>query len=97
LYRLYGYFPLDDVMKYKTLLESFCRHRDRVVCDIPDPKDGDAERYAVLACVTYFLVQAFNARVRMGLARDAPSLLTEEQILHYQNMPESEKKYESVP
>jgi len=33
----------------------------------------------------------------MGLARDAPSLMTEEQILHYQNMPEFEKKYESVP
>jgi len=97
LYRLYEYFLLDDVMKYRNLLESFCRHRDWAVCDIPDPKDELAERYAALACVTYFLVHAFNARIQMGLAREAPSLMTEEQILYYQDMPESEKKYESVP
>jgi len=33
----------------------------------------------------------------MGLARNVPSLTTEGQILHYQTMPESDKKYESVP
>lgn len=43
---------------------------------IPDPKDPDPERYAMLAVLPYYLVVAFNRLIERGLPRGSPAIIT---------------------
>ena len=97
LYRLYECFVLDKVISYRNLLEWFWRRHQWPICEIPDPRDQDPARYAFLACVTYLMVRSFNARVSIGLARDAPAIMSTEVIEEAKRRPHDEKLYESVP
>ncbi|KAG8691517.1 hypothetical protein FRC09_011598 [Ceratobasidium sp. 395] len=53
------------------MLESayFWRHGDWPIHNIPDPKDPDPIRYAVLASLVEELVDAFNFKIELGLRR----------------------------
>lgn len=79
LYRLYELIVLDKVLSYRNALEAFWRTRNWPIQEIEDPKDDDPERYAVLAGCTYLLMRSFNQRVKLGLRRDMPSLITPEE------------------
>jgi hypothetical protein len=97
LYRLYEYVLLDRPQPIRNALEEFWRKRDWPVASIPDPKDDDPERYACLAGCTYLLVRAFNARVKLGLDRQMPSLLLPEEAEMLKRRPENERNWEKVP
>ena len=51
LYRIYEHIMLDQHIEIRNELEAFWFKSDWKVCDIPDPKDPDPERYAVLSCI----------------------------------------------
>lgn len=53
------------------MLESsyFWRHRDWSMQDIPDPRDPDPVRYAMLASLVEEMVEAFNYKIGLGLRR----------------------------
>ncbi|KAL8705185.1 MAG: hypothetical protein Q9201_001685 [Fulgogasparrea decipioides] len=84
LYRLYEFLVVDDVTGYRNMLEYFCKQHTWAVCDIPDPKDGDPSR-------------AFNERVKLGLVRNIPAIMSPEQAEEYRTAPESSKTYEKGP
>ncbi|KAL4923222.1 uncharacterized protein BDV17DRAFT_16812 [Aspergillus undulatus] len=98
LYRLYECFVLDKVFGYRNYLKWFWRQPQWSISDIPDPQDQEEPaRYAFLACVTYLMVRSFNARVKLGLTRDAPAIMTLEEIEEAQNRKEEDRPYEKVP
>lgn len=97
LYRFYEFVVLDNVTNYRNCLEAFWRQRDWPVHDIPDPQDPDPERYAFLAGCTYLMVRAFNARVKLGLDRSMPSLITPQEAEELRNLPDELRRYERVP
>ena len=70
---------LDQNIEMRNELEAFWFQRDWKVCDIPDPKDPDLERYAVLAVIPTLLMLAFNKRIELGLSRHAPAIFTRDQ------------------
>ncbi|KAL9002476.1 MAG: hypothetical protein Q9188_004594 [Gyalolechia gomerana] len=97
LYRLYEFLVVDDVTGYRNTIEYFCKQRTWAVCDIPDPQDPDPCRYAFLACLPALLKAAFNERIKLGLVRDVPAIMSPEQAEAYRTAPESSKTYEEVP
>ena len=97
LYRLYEYLIIDHVTGYRNQLEYFWRQRGWAVSDIPDPKDGDPARYAFLACIPALLVSSFNERIKLGLARETPAIISPEEAEELRTRPESSKKYEELP
>ncbi|SPQ25694.1 3230e342-3fdc-4a15-9c09-c0bf88d306b1 [Thermothielavioides terrestris] len=97
LYRFYEFVVLDSVTNYRNSLEAFWRRRDWAVRDIPDPQDPDPERYAFLAACTYLMVRAFNARVKLGLDRSMPSLITPDEAEELRRRPDHLRNYERVP
>ncbi|TPX13866.1 uncharacterized protein E0L32_005810 [Thyridium curvatum] len=97
LYRLYELIVLDKVLSYRNALEAFWRTRNWPIQEIEDPKDDDPERYAVLAGCTYLLMRSFNQRVKLGLRRDMPSLITPEEAEMLRQIPDESRPYEAVP
>lgn len=97
LYRLYEFIVLDRVIDYRNCLESFWRHREWALQDIPDPKDDDAERYAFLAGCTFLLQRSFNERVKLGLRRDNPALITPEEAEAARSVPQHLRSWEKAP
>ncbi|RDL34679.1 Uncharacterized protein BP5553_07807 [Venustampulla echinocandica] len=75
LYRMYEYTVLGYNTGLRTEIESFFNHPNWLVADIPDPKDPDPARYAILAVLPQFLVEAFNRLIRRGLPRNAPTII----------------------
>jgi hypothetical protein len=97
LYRLYEFIILDKVFDYRNALEAFWRQHQWAIQAIPDPKDSSPERYAFLAGCTYLLARSFNQRVKLGLQRGMPSLITPEEAEEARNVPDHLRRYESVP
>lgn len=97
LYRLYEFIVLDGVFDYRNTLEAFWRRREWPVQEIPDPGDQDAQRYAFLAACTYLVVRSFNQRVKLGLRRDNPPLITPEEADAARNVPDHLRQWEAVP
>ena len=97
LYRLYELLVIDDVIGYRNTLEYFCKQRTWAVREIPDPQDDDPARYAFLACLPALLKAAFNERIKLGLVRDIPAIMSPEQAEAYRTAPESSKTYEEEP
>ncbi|WEW61203.1 hypothetical protein PRK78_006693 [Emydomyces testavorans] len=94
LYRLYEYIVLDENTELRNEIEYFWRNHAWAVCDIPDPKDKDPARYAVLSCIPHLLVLAFNNNIELGLPRDAPAIMTHEQV---EECRRREKRWERAP
>lgn len=98
LYRLYETVVLDRTIAMRNELEYFWNQHEWPVSEIPDPKDDDEPaRYAVLACITQMMVTAFNNNVRIGLPRDAPAIMTDDQAEEFRNRTEEEKIWERAP
>lgn len=97
LYRFYEFIVLDRVLDYRNALEAFWRRRGWDVQDIADPEDDNLERYAFLAGCTYLLARSFNQRVKLGLRRDNPSLITPEEAEKARNVPSHLRQWERVP
>ena len=97
LYRLYEFFVVDHVTSYRNQLEFFWKRRSWAVRDIPDPKYEDPARYAFLACIPALIVSSFNERIKLGLARDTPAIISPEEAEKLRTRPESSKKYEELP
>jgi len=94
LYRLYEHIMLDQNIAMRNELEAFWFQPSWLVCEIPDPKDPDPERYAVLAVIPALLVLAFNRRIELGLPRDAPAIFTRDQLDEWRAR---EREYEKEP
>lgn len=97
LYRLYECFVLDKVTHYRNQLEYFWRRHQWPVHDIPDPQDPDPARYAFLAGTTYLMARSFNARVKLGLTRDAKPLMSMEEAEKAKKVPHELRPYEKPP
>ena len=97
LYRLYEFLVVDHVTGYRNQLEFFWKRRSWAVRDIPDPKDEDPARYTFLACVPALIVSSFNERIKLGLARDTPAIISPEEAEELRTTPESSKRYEELP
>lgn len=94
LYRLYESVVLDRTTAMRNELEYFWNRDEWPVAEIPDPEDDDPARYAVLACITHMMVKAFNNNIGIGLPRDAPAIMTDDQIEEFRNR---QKKWETAP
>lgn len=97
IHRLYERLVLDDTTGYRNEIEYFWWHRNWPVSEIPDPKDPDPARYAMLAGIPCLLVRAFNNNIAIGLARYTPAIISPEKAEALRNTPETEKIYESEP
>lgn len=97
LYRFYELVVLDEVRPYRNALEAFWRRKDWAVESKPDPQDENPARYAFLAGCTYLIAKSFNARVKLGLRRDMPALLTPDGAEMLKNVPDHLRNYEKVP
>lgn len=94
LYRIYEHIVLDQHIEIRNEIEAFWYHAGWAVRDIPDPRDPDPERYAVLSCIPPLLCLAFNKRIGLGLPRDAPPIFTRSMLEEWQAQ---ERKYEEEP
>lgn len=95
LYRLYEAVVLDWHIGLRNEIEYFWRKPQWPVHEIPDPTDSsDPARYAILSCIPALLVDAFNRNIELGLPRDAPAIMTDDEIDEVRLRP---KVYESVP
>ncbi|KAL5340242.1 hypothetical protein BJX70DRAFT_128100 [Aspergillus crustosus] len=79
IYRLYELHLADcyEMMGWET--EYFFFRHDWKVGDIPDPKDSDPLRYAVLASIVEELHEAVNWRLSLGLRRNRQHVYRERQ------------------
>jgi len=80
LYRMYEYTVVANNTGLRTEIEFFFNHPDWAVSAIPDPKDEDPKRYAILAVAVlpYFMVAEFNRLIEKGLPRGSPPILLDE-------------------
>jgi hypothetical protein len=60
-------------VQFRNEIEYFWNQKSWAVQAIPDPKDPDPVRYAILAVLTDQMVRAFNHLIERGLPRDAAS------------------------
>jgi hypothetical protein len=91
---MYEDIVLDDNIALRNDIEYFFNHDDWAVAAIPNPRDDDPRRYAILAVLPEFLVIAFNRLIEKGLPRGAPAILTDEMLKELQAKP---KVLETVP
>jgi hypothetical protein len=97
LYRIYEFLVVDHVTGYRNHIEDLWKQRVWAISDISDPKDDNPTRYAFLACIPHLLVKAFNAKIKLGVARNTPAIISPEEAEELRTRPESTKHYESVP
>ncbi|CAE7153787.1 unnamed protein product [Rhizoctonia solani] len=69
LYRLCVSVCAQDQNEIMQESQYFWRHNDWAIRDIPDPRDPDPVRYAMLASMVEELVDAFNYKIGLGLRR----------------------------
>ena len=75
LYRMYEYFVTGYNTGLRSEIEYFFNRHTWAVYNIPDPKDSDPVRYAILAVLTDYLVVAFNRLINRGMPRNCPSII----------------------
>ncbi|KAJ7745816.1 hypothetical protein DFH07DRAFT_924571 [Mycena maculata] len=70
LYRLYDALCTHDEVELKhEAVYIWSRHKWQL-CQWPDPRDPDSDRYTMLAAIMEDLVRAFNWRLERGFSRD---------------------------
>ncbi|EXJ82595.1 hypothetical protein A1O3_06408 [Capronia epimyces CBS 606.96] len=86
LYRLYEDLCSNDLIMMGYECEYFFFHKEPSwrLSPIPDPKDSDPVRYAVLASLVEALVDAFNWRLKLGLRRDKSIDESEQRDINFQ-------------
>lgn len=75
-------------------IEYFWNRDKWKVCEIPDPNDPEPERYAIVSAIPFILVTAFNNLISRGMPRDAPSIMTSDEL---DQAKQREIKPETVP
>ncbi|KAI9925073.1 hypothetical protein MW887_006481 [Aspergillus wentii] len=72
LYRIYEAMTAREYYAIGPEVEYFWyqARRSWAVHRIPDPRDPDPVRYAILACIAEELAKAFNWRLSLGMRRD---------------------------
>ncbi|KAG5928085.1 hypothetical protein E4U42_001289 [Claviceps africana] len=78
LYRMYEYLVVGYNAGMRTEIEFFYNQPSWSVKDIPDPKDADPTRYAIVAVLPQYLTLAFNRLIKMGLPRGSPAVISPE-------------------
>ncbi|MCJ1253566.1 hypothetical protein MMC24_001378 [Lignoscripta atroalba] len=81
LYRLYENIVQDWTMELRNEIEYFWNQHQWEVSAIPDPRDPDPARYAILSVIPQLLVRAFNRNIALGLPRDAPAIILDMEAL----------------
>ena len=81
LYRLYHFIVTDDNISMRNELEFFFNRADWPVQDIPDPRDDNPQRYAILAVIPFLMVRAFNRLIAKGLPRDSGPIISDFEAL----------------
>lgn len=94
LYRIYIAIAAGLTIPFRNEVQYFWWHHTWSVADIPEPRDNESERKAILAAATYLLVKAFNTNIGMGLKRDKPPITTDEE---WDEMMARPKVFETVP
>jgi hypothetical protein len=69
LYRLYELMVLQEMSSVTLEAEYFFYRSSWTLSTIPDPKDTDPARYAILACLVDALAQSYNFRIGLGILR----------------------------
>jgi len=77
---MYEYIVVGNNTGLRTEIEFFFNHPDWAVSAIPDPEDGDPERYAILAVLPNFMVAAYNRLIQKGLPRGSPAILLDDEL-----------------
>ncbi|QKX54746.1 uncharacterized protein TRUGW13939_01835 [Talaromyces rugulosus] len=80
LYLMYEYIVAGWTVGLRNEIEYFFNQSSWAVSAIPDPKDPDPERYAILAVLPYYLTRAFNRLIERGIPRDCPAIITSEEM-----------------
>ncbi|KAL2016914.1 hypothetical protein VTK56DRAFT_2875 [Thermocarpiscus australiensis] len=75
LYRMYEYLVVGYTAGLRSEIEYFVNQPSWAVSTIPDPKDPEPERYALLAVLPSCLVMAFNRLIERGLPRGSPAII----------------------
>ncbi|KAI9842910.1 MAG: hypothetical protein M1837_006742 [Sclerophora amabilis] len=92
LYRLYVDVVDDFTIELRNEIEYFFSQSSWRVAAIPDPKDPDPARYAILSVLPHLLVPAFNRLIARGLPRDAPAI-----IMDFEDLERRPRVLEDVP
>jgi hypothetical protein len=96
LYRLYHFIVTDDTTELRNELEFFFNRAQWPVNAIPDPKDTNPQRYAILAVLTALMCRAFNRLIEKGLPGNAPPIVHDFEALATQpRILEEQKKCRS--
>ncbi|CAE6457222.1 unnamed protein product [Rhizoctonia solani] len=69
LYRLCVGVSAQDHNEIMLEAQYFWHHKDWSIRNVPDPRDSDPVRYAMLASIVEELVDAFNFKLELGLRR----------------------------
>jgi len=84
LYRMCEYLVIGWTIQLRNEIEYFWNHKGWTVSAVPDPKDEDHERYAILAALPCFLNLAFNRLIERGLPRYSPAIILNPEELENQ-------------
>jgi hypothetical protein len=63
---MYHYLVRGDYEVLRNEVQDFFDHTNWHVHSIPDPRDHDPERYAILAAITQYLVHGINRQIRIS-------------------------------
>lgn len=80
IYRIYAAIICREDLAMRTEIEYFHRHHKWPVSRVPNPPDKDVLRYSIVAVITILLSEASNRLIELGLPRDAPTIMTDEQM-----------------
>ncbi|ESZ91175.1 DNA-binding protein [Sclerotinia borealis F-4128] len=76
VYRMYEILMMGDYAPLGSETEYCWRHYEKnwTLSSIPDPKDPDPVRYAIVACIVEELVNSFNWRLALGMRRNGENI-----------------------
>ncbi|KAI1174932.1 hypothetical protein F4777DRAFT_579522 [Nemania sp. FL0916] len=80
LYRMYEYLVVGFTIGLRSEIEFFFNQPSWAVSAIPDPKDPDPQRYAILSILPYYLCKAFNRLIERGLPRGSPGIIAGDEV-----------------
>ncbi|KAI4662496.1 uncharacterized protein J4E79_004786 [Alternaria viburni] len=66
IYVMYHYLIRGDYEVLRNEVQDFFDHTNWHVHSIPDPRDHDPERYAILAAITQYLAHGINRRIKIS-------------------------------
>lgn len=73
---MYEYLVTGFIIGLRSEIEFFYSQASWAVAAIPDPKDPDPARYAILAVLPHYLVVVFNRLSERGLPRGSPAIIS---------------------